>query len=65
MPKNLNAASSANRLFNLRDRNIALSQPPEEIIESLSGTNNLYKNHRDEASITPANKERESSLTGN
>ena len=65
MPKNLNAASSANRLFNLRDRNTALSQPPEEIIESLSGTNNLYKNHRDEASITPANKERESSLTGN
>jgi hypothetical protein len=65
MPKNLNAASSANRLFNLRDRNIALSQPPEEIIESLSGTNNLYKNHRDEASITPANKERESSLTVN
>jgi len=65
MPKNLNAASSANRLFNLRDRNIALSQPPEEIIESLSGTNNLYKNHRDESSITPANKERESSLTGN
>ena len=63
MPKNLNAASSANRLFNMRDRNIALSQPPEEIIEGLSGT--LYKNHRDEASITPANKERESSLTGN
>jgi len=65
MPKNLNAASSANRLFNLRDRNIALSQPPEEIIESLSGTNNLYKIHRDEASITPSNKKRESSLTGN
>ncbi len=54
MPKNLNAASSANRLFNMRDRNVALSQPPEEIIEGLSGT--LYKNHRDEASITPANK---------
>jgi hypothetical protein len=43
MPKNLHA-NSANRLFNLRDRNIALSQPPEEVIESLITEPNIRNN---------------------
>jgi hypothetical protein len=43
MPKNLHA-NSANRLFNLRDRNIALSQPPEEAIGSLILDPNIRNN---------------------
>jgi hypothetical protein len=43
MPKNLHA-NSANRLFNLRDRNIALSQPPEEVIDSLITEPNIRNN---------------------
>jgi len=43
MPKNLHA-NSANRLFNLRDRNIALSQPPEEAIDSLMMEPNIRNN---------------------
>jgi hypothetical protein len=43
MPKNLHA-NSANRLFNLRDRNIALSQPPEEAIGTLILDPNIRNN---------------------
>ena len=43
MPKNLHA-NSANRLFNLRDRNIALSQPPEEANDNLIMEPNIINN---------------------